>query len=198
MKKAHLLFYLLLLECYPIYGQYGYLEEGVGGGTHFSAKVGFGGVIKKVNNFSLSMYYLSRRSNNAPADYHPGLVFFGDGRPQTITELICPMYGKVFYMANSNSRFVVKGGLAIGSVINPVNFVPAHSTSWLYLGPNYIYSTNTDITAGIVLNPSIELPVCRVFGLSFGMYCVFTSKSSSIGLEGNILLGVVRNKKRNL
>lgn len=187
----------MLFSLYCIPNSYGdvfcYSEFGLGGGTGYSAKLALNFIINKNSFFSLSYYYISNKASTTPPDYEPGLVIFGDATPQQTASLACPMYGRVLYTPKRNTRFILKGGFALGRVSTPENFVPVNP-GWL--GPNYDYSISHDFTAGIILNPSMEVPFGRVFGMSFGLYSILTSQVSSTGVEVNFLLGKLRNKKR--
>jgi len=201
MKRHIFLFNLLAsLCCMPCsYGQvFCYSEFGLGGGTDHSAKLSLDFIINKNNFFSLSYYSISNNASTTPPDYEPGLTFFGNDLPQQTTSLVCPMYGRVLYMPGKNTRFILKGGLALGRVSTPENFVPLVPQGWFWLGPNYTYNINHEFTAGIILNPSVEIPFGRVFGMSVGLYSILTSQISSTGLEVNFILGKLRNKKKDM
>ena len=111
--------------------------------------------------------------------------------------MLALMYGKVFFYKNHYKvRYTLKGGIALGDAMTPTNYRSINLGTYSYnFGPDYNYSYHTVFNYGIVLNPTIELPISRGFGFSFGAFSIINPISSSVGLEANLLIGKLRNKR---
>ena len=172
---------------YDPHGLFIYGDIGGGGGTHGSFNMTMNVIDKKDNVFSLGYCLSSHRDRARPGDFAPGLLSF---YPQQYISMFNLMYGKVFFLSPSKDRLLLRGGISLGVANTPDNYEP--SGSWL--GSNYTYGDKRQFCAGIVLNPTIELPVGSKVGFSFGVYANINYVSPVLGLEATMLFGKVRNK----
>ena len=169
-----------------------YDETGIGYGTHFSFQTAINCIFNNDQVAALGFYRNSRLAPDAPSDYHTGVL---TGLPRQRLNMLGFMYGKVLYARNYKLRYVLKGGLAIGDATTPANFQPAGNGAIWYFGPNYTYSNNTVFNYGVVINPTVELPLSPYFGFSLGIFSMINPISSSAGLEANVIFGRLRDKK---
>jgi hypothetical protein len=168
-------------------GTFIYGDIGGGYGTHGSFNMTMNVIDKHDNIFSLAYCFSSRRDNQRPGDYKPGLLDF---YPQRTVSMYGLMYGKVFHLPNSVARFIVRGSITAGIATYPENYTA--SSGWF--SSNYDYTTRREFCAGLMLNPMIELPVHSKSGFSFGLYGNINYVSPVFGLEGTMLFGKLRNK----
>ncbi len=169
-----------------------YGEEGLGYGTHFSFKTAVN-CISNDHILSVSYYHNSRPAPDAPSDYRAGLLA---GLPKQKLNMFGLMYGKVFYSQMHTTRYTLKGGIALGNARTPANYQENGIGGYIYsFDPNYSYSYHTVFNYGMVLNPTIEFPVGTGFGFSIGAFSIVDPVSSSVGVEGSLLFGKLRNKK---
>ena len=198
MKKIKL-FLCLLLTCpslfsmaqdsarYNPHGLFIYGDIGGGYGTHGSFKMTMNVIDKKDNVFSLAYCFSSHRDPKMPADFHPGL--FGLYPQQTLS-MVGLMYGKAYSRSSSVVRFIVRGGLSFGVASTPDNY----QLSGGWFDSNYDYGSRKEFCAGIILNPTMELPLGRKAGLSLGFYGNINYVSPVFGLEGTMIFGKLRNR----
>lgn len=169
-----------------------YIDAGLGGGDVLSTKAGLNYVFNESNVFSFTLYQHFKTTVNYPADYNGGGILLQSNIPKDYMTIGVLMYGKMLYSKVQNIRYNLKAGIAIGYVTNKINF--RHSSGGWFQS-NYDYDTKNNRIAGIVLNPTIEFPFNHACGLSFGLFSAITTEMSSFGIEGNILLGKVRNRR---
>ena len=168
---------------------YIYGEAGGGGGNFASGKFGVNAIYQNLC-FGISYYGQFANAQNVPPDYDPGLVIF-NRLPQQTLNFVCFTAGWVVYAHNPRIRYLLKGGLALGSSTLPDTYTPVY---YGYFGPNYDVSYQTIFLAGLHLNPTIEFPLTRGFGLSVGLWSNINTVRSSYGIEGNILFGRLRGR----
>ncbi len=193
MKKIILLCVIVIfaINCFAQQQNLLYMEAGAGGGTHVSFKFGLNYVFYESNVVSALLFSNFKNDPSVPGDYQRDL--FG-GRPKDYMTIGAFMYGKMLYSIDREVRYNLRGGLALGNVTTPVNFRKRYTYSYLF-GSNYDYDQDTKNTAGVVLNPTIEFPFGRAFGLSVGLFSVISAEMSSFGVEGSMLIGRVRHKR---
>jgi hypothetical protein len=88
----------------------------------------------------------------------------------------------------------LKGGFFMGTYEYPDNFVPQQSSGMFFTSSNYSFEYKTDKVFAAKISPTIELP-SRFAGLSIGLFGLIVPKSSTAGLQINVLLGKVRNRR---
>ena len=197
MKKVVIIVIALLYSC-GAYCQsnnaFIYGETGIGYGSHFSVKAAVNSIFDSNRIISVGYYLNARPAPGVPSDYYGGI--FGSKPQQTLNMLVL-MYGEVFFDKNHfKVRYTLKGGIALGNAKTPTNYTSNNLGTYIYnLGPDYNYSYHTVFNYGIVLNPTIELPISRGFGFSFGAFSIINPISSSVGLEANMLIGKLRNRR---
>ena len=168
-------------------GFFTYGEIGGGQGTHTSFKMGADVIDKRNRLYSLFFCYSSHKDPNRPSDIGRG--FFG-GYPQQSLFMFGLMFGKALPIKSTVSRFILKGGISGGASLTPENY--KYSSSWL--GNGYLFDKKQETCYGIVLNPTIELPVFSKSGFSFGLYSNINNISTVVAVEGTMQFGKLRNK----
>ena len=160
-------------------------EVGLGAGSHTSFKMAVNSVFAKNNILGLIISLGVRDGMFVPSNYNSGsLIKLGDGIPNEKVFAIGIMYGKMLYSTSPMVRISLKGGLAYCAVVEPKNFKYGH---YGFFGPNYTYDRVTVPTLGLVLNPGIEFPFAKGFGMGLGILSCINKESSTIGAELSIL-----------
>ncbi len=165
-----------------------YGEMAISYGTHLSGKVGINTIYPNDNILSVIAFFDTRRDPNAPSDFKQGLIATN---PQQTLYMTGVCLGKVLYTDHQAIRYTVKGGASLGMIRTPENY---EGNSGLF-NSNYTYSHKTQVTAGLLINPTVEFAIARRFGFSFGMFSNVTFNSLVVGMEGGILFGRLRNRK---
>ncbi len=179
-------------EAKPRY-PYVYLETALSLGTHQSAYSDLNMIFH--NNYILSLYYLNcgRNSPTVPKDYGSDLLGF---KPLQIVSMSGLTFGKLFYSKSPLIRYVLKGGISLGTVSTPENFVKVyHTGGWFWSGPNYEFTNHKEFTPGILLNPEIEFTLGRYFGFTFGGFADLNPISTVAGFDLGLIFGKVRNHR---
>ena len=165
-----------------------YGEFGGGYGTHGSFKWALNFINSTNRITTVCFVFSAHRDPGCPSDFSPGLF---EMTAQQKLFMLGVMSGKVFYSGAANIRYTLKGGLSAGIVSTPTDY--AKSGGWF--SANYTYNLKSELTPGLLLNPTLELPLNRHFGFSFGLYANINLISPVFGLEGSMLFGKLRNKR---
>ena len=144
------------------------------------------------NNSIFSLYYgaSTHRASTTPSDYTKGIL---DGDPQQTLGSVIFCFGKIFNTNSPYVRYVLRGGLSGGTVATPTNFQP--NSGWF--SSNYTYSYKNELTMGLVLNPAIEFPLTRHFGLAAGGYANINPVMPVFGVDVTLIFGGVRHHLDN-
>lgn len=128
------------------------------------------------SNYSLGLFSLSRPKDRLSFEYFTigGVLKFKD-----------------FHFVRLN--------LAVGVArIKEKKITEWESTYGGPYGSNYIPKSNLVESTGIILNPSLELPLGRGIGISISPYAIFSNKLQSAGCSFNVMFGLLRgNYKTN-
>ncbi len=183
-------------------GPFIYGELGGGWGNFGSYHCAITGIFAKDNMISIGYTYNVRKTPELPSDFKSAYWSFGgaDPDPQQRLSMFALMYGKVFYTRSPNVRFVARGGLSAGNAFYSSDFTSAAviTTTGLFGDnhtSNYSWTDQQKPVIGLLLNPSVELPISRIFGFSLGLYANINPVASAFTFDANIILGKLRNKK---
>ena len=148
------------------------------------------------NKYSLGIGYFEqgKKPGNLPPDYEKGfmtLFTFGEGTARDNLRTVSFTFGKVFYSKlNSAIRYNIKAGLTYSVVKRPTNWVKLNNG--LFSWENYSYNYEKFHEPGILINPTIEVPLLKFLGFSAGPYVFMNQKTISYGIELTTLIGYVR------
>ena len=204
--KRILLTLLLILNWLFVHAQkdkklYLYGELGVGFYDEIAGKAALNSVF--LRNNIITVNYLNQEANahNIPDDYQPEWALFrlfgDDGMPQYDMEMWSVLYGKMLFTESPTARFSLKGGFTFGKVIYPYLYVPKTISGFYILGQpsNYSVYYKEEQVRGIVLNPVLELPFSRFWGLTLGFNANINNYKSLYMLELTTIFGKIRAKK---
>jgi len=148
------------------------------------------------NKYSLGIgfYEQEKKPGNRPPDYQKGilsLLTFGLGGARDNIQSASFTLGKVFYSkTNSAIRYHIKAGLTYSVVKRPTNWVKLEDV--LFSMENYLYDYEKFYEPGILINPTIEVPLLKFLGFATGPYVLLNQKTISYGLELTYMIGYVR------
>lgn len=170
---------------YSCYGEIGY-----GGGNFNSFKLGLNGIYKKFA-FGITFYNQWADATGVPSDYHAGFAIFGSGTPQQSIGTCCISGGWVFNTHSAYMRYVVKGGLVIGTYNKPTDYTKIPP---VFFGSNYDVTTKDYAAVGFCFNPTVEFPLGAGFGFAAGAFGNLNTGHSTFGFEASIIFGRLRNR----
>lgn len=152
--------------------------------------------------FYILLNEYSKKDPNTPEDYRPGTNFFNKKTyPYLFNRAISIGYGNVYKTNIKNVSYNLKGGISYNFTIIPTNYAPNSSTSSSWFGTtssNYQYDHVEKKNFGIVLNPSVNITLSRVNGISFGLYSNLNKEFSKIQFDILLDFGRMRDKKEKI
>ncbi len=172
-----------------------YGELGGGYGNFSTFKAAINGIYNNDYCFGIAYYGQSRRADNIPADFNPGLDYLIVQRPQQTLNTINITAGKVILTQYKMIRYLLKGGISIGYCKTPANYT--ESSNGYLLSSNYDVTYDSKMAVGLVLNPTVEFPFCPGFGLNLGLTCNLNTSQSYFGAEAGLIFGKTRNRSRH-
>lgn len=205
MKKCFLLYftYCLLLVIFApqkssSQSSHYYLSVGIGRGNTTSGSIQFE---KAKNRISYGVVYLSEygKAKNVPANFQPGLTFFGNGIPKISLNSFGISIGKYFLLDNG-LRLHLKAAPMLSIVKKPSHFRPRASSCTgmgicLGLGSNYNFDFVKIVTPSLLLNPILEIPLARKFAVFVDAGSNLNAKYITIYGGGGLLFGFGGAKK---
>jgi len=148
------------------------------------------------NKYSLGMGYFEqeKKPGNLPSDYEKGifsLFTFGLNGVRDNIKTASFTLGRIFYnKSNVRIRYNIKAGITYSAIKTPTNWV-WHNYGLLSL-ENYTYDYKKNHVIGVLINPTIEVPLLKFLGFSAGPYVFMNPKAISYGIELTTLIGYVR------
>ncbi len=165
-------------------------------GNYLGVNVNANYVLKETYSFKIGYSRLIRLPQAAPENYSSGLVgllTFGMANPYDQMQNIQIMAGKVYKM---NKKGTIRANLSLGLgftiITEPTNWQPTETGS--FLGPNYTYDYGEYNTISLIINPKIEFPFTRYYGLELSPMLQINKDRTYIGLGIGHMIGLLRGK----
>lgn len=174
-----------------------YYKLTLGYGTHLVLNQSFHHVNKRGFSLGFQQAYEIRRMRNLPEDFERGFLFARV--PSVIIKSQAVLVGKVMEHPRGLMQFDLRGGINFGTVQKPVNFVKKSKTEPGMSPPfsnNYKYDIEKKSFVGLVINPTVNLNLSRVVGLSLGARANLNPNDISVGFEAGLILGYLRGKRK--
>ena len=166
-----------------------YMTGGAGVGNFYGPSLGV--ELGIADRYSLGFTYYDHKKlpANRPSDYKSGITgmfsFWGNVARDHLQSYA--FTGGIYLPTQSEkSRWHLKAGIVREQVSYPVNWEKINNSQ---TDENYNYTIRQKNTWGILLNPTYEITLYRVFGLAAGPYLLLNKEKSSVGIEVNYLLG---------
>ena len=175
---------------------YVYGELGYGRGAEGMLKIAINTVFAHNNILTLNYCFASKRADNLPPDYNPNDLL-GKHWPQKSISMAGISYGKMIFSTSPMVRFSLKAGVVAGVINMPTDFVPVpQNGGWFSLtGPGqYNYSMQRDFAIGLVLDPTVELPLGRDLGITAGPYLNLNAQNPIVAFDVCVAFGRIRGK----
>lgn len=169
-----------------------YLELGLGYGTHTEFKAAINKRLDGDKIASIAFSIFSKNYGNVPAGYTSGgLRIIDDGIPNQYSMLVSALYGKVLPQSRC-VRVCMKYGISLGMSKYPVFYNVPNRGGWYGSASGIEDEEKGKFTAGLAVNPVVELKCSKSFGISLGLNGNLNTFSPSLCAELNILKGSMR------
>lgn len=175
-----------------IFGQFTY-----GNGSHEIISGSLTYINKKGFSITLQAANESRNSKNVPPDYEPGwLVIFGDGIPNESISTTSILAGKVLEEESRLIRLNLRAGISYGIIERPVNFVKKSKSAFIFGSTSYYeYDIQKNRYIGLILNPTMDIMISRIVGLSTGIRANINGQTITYGGEIGLQIGSLRKRR---
>lgn len=148
----------------------------------YSIKVGFIGNI--------------RTPVSRPADFSGGLMklfTYGTSNPYDHLENLQICFGKIYTLNNNNTiRANISIGIGYTTIREPNNWVKLNDN---FLTANYDWSYSSLNTISLIINPKIEFPFTRVYGLSISPMLQINKYRTYYGIGIGHMIGLLRKRE---
>lgn len=135
-----------------------------------------------------------RLSRSRPEDYHSGiggLISLGLSNPYDVLENYQVNLGKIYPLNNNGTiRLNLLAGVGLTTIREPANWEPFTAV----LGSNYTFAYEKYRTLSLIINPKIEFPLTRFFGLTVSPLIQLSKNRSFYGIGFGDMLGLLRKK----
>jgi len=175
-----------------------YLTGGLNAGNFWGMNLNLNYIFN--NNYSLQagISDLFRDSKSKPEDFTSGLtglLTFGLSNLIYYDEMdnYQILLGKIFKTnKNSSTRFNIAGGIGYTYLTEAVNW--KHVTNYT-IGENYTYDIVKHGSISLIINPQVEFPFSRFFGITCSPMLLINKDRTYIGIGIGAMLGLLREKK---
>lgn len=151
---------------------------------------------KNKYSFGIGFYEHVKKPGNLPTNYKKGalsLLTLGEGVAQDNLQSLSLTLGRVYLRkSNTGIRYNLKAGVTYSVSKTPANWVKLNEGGGLLSMENYSYSYEKYREIGILINPTIDLPLLKFLGFSVGLYSFLNLKTISCGIELTTLIGCVK------
>ena len=150
------------------------------------------------NNYSFKIGYKGniRKPISQPEDYSSGLtgvLLFGAANPYDQLENYQIGIGKIYNLNNSGTiRANISLGLGYTIINEPENWVRINNG---FLAENYSWNYNKSTTFSVIVNPKIEFPFSRFYGLTISPLLQINKDRTYIGIGIGQMIGLLRKRK---
>ncbi|HPF50230.1 MAG TPA: hypothetical protein PK335_01585 [Draconibacterium sp.] len=203
MKRA-LSIFLLLLSFSQISAQFSeknalFLSSEMFAGNYWSINMCLNYIYNEQYSFQLGVSDMLRKAKTQPADFSSGLfgvigtfglsqIHFDEMQNYQV------LFGRIVKpKVNGTTRFNLTAGLAYTVINEPTNWQRVDDSYGL--GANYTYEISTQNTISLVINPKIEFPFTRLFGLTVSPLLQINKHRTFIGVGAGFMLGLLRPQK---
>ena len=197
MKTLFLAF--LLLAAIPANAQFSqknalYLTTEIGKGNYLGLNAGINYVYNQTYSFAVGFSGQIRKAKTTPADYSSGItgIFsFGLANPSDQMGTLYLTAGKIFLIEQTGSvRFHLSLGMGYTVITEPANWQPAEGGG---ITENYTYDAYSYGTISLIINPKIEFPFTRYFGLTLSPVLQLNKDRIYIGIAFGSMIGILKS-----
>ncbi len=143
-------------------------------------------------SFKLGYCVNVREPKSLPHDYYGGLGEIFSFEPYDQLENYHFAIGKVYRM---NDKGTIRANLSLGIgyaiIEKPQNWERIEGG---ILGGNYTYDYHRTNTVSLIINPKVEFPFTRFYGLTVSPMLIITKDSTYIGIGIGHMVGLLKRK----
>lgn len=165
-------------------------------GNYYGGGITLDLIHKNKYSFGIGFYEHVKKPENLPTDYKKGalsLLTLGEGIARDNLQSVSLTLGRVFLSkSNSGIRYNLKAGVTYSVSKTPDNWVILNDGGGLLSMENYSYNYKKYHEIGILVNPTIDLPLLKFLGFSVGPYSFLNLKTISYGIEISTIIGCVK------
>ncbi|MCM4159926.1 hypothetical protein FHG64_05630 [Antarcticibacterium flavum] len=200
MKKTLIL--LFILFCFnTVHAQFAqnhaiYHSAEVSAGNYLGVDINANYVLRESYSFKIGYSGFIRRPVAAPENYSSGIIgllTLGLANPYDQLQNIQLMAGKVYKF---NKKGTIRANLSLGvafTIINePTNWEPVETSS--FLAQNYTYDYQSYNTLSLIINPKLEFPFTRYYGLSLSPLLQINKDRMYFGIGIGQMIGLLRGR----
>jgi hypothetical protein len=174
---------------------FAYIESGAGVGlmTTYNPCINF---VYGKHMISYIGMAATRVAPDLPSDFVAGHFLGYNGvPPDQVFQANGLMYGRVIYTNSIYFRYVLRGGITQYNIQTPEKFIKQDPNNGLLTSnDNYSYTNTQKSGIGLILYPTLEIPISGAAGFSLGVYMQYTPELMLYGGNINILFGRLRHK----
>ena len=177
-----------------------YLTGGLNGGNFWGMNLNLNYILNNNYSFQAGISGLFREPKSKPDDFTSGLTgLFTLGLSNWLYYDEMDNYqilvGKIYKSNNSGTtRFNIAGGIGYTNLTEATNWKRVTDYT---IGENYTYDIVKHGTISLIINPKVEFPFTRYFGIILSPMLQINKDRTYIGLGIGAMLGLLREKKNS-
>ena len=152
-------------------------------------------IYKEKYSFKIGYTGNIRKPNSQPENYRSGLtglLSFGLADPYDQLENYHVAFGKIYNLNKSGTiRANVSLGLGYTTIREPENWELINDA---FLTENYTWNYKKYNAVSIIINPKIEFPFTRFYGLTISPMCQISKDRSYFGIGIGQMIGLLRTR----
>lgn len=165
-------------------------------GNYIGVDINLNYIYKENYSFKIGYTGNIRKPKSQPEDYSSGLtgvLLFGSANPYDQLENYQIGVGKI-YKLNPSGTIRANLSLGIGCTIisEPENWVRINNG---FLAENYTWNYKKYSTISVIINPKIEFPFSRLYGLTISPLIQLNKDRTYIGIGIGQMIGLLRKRK---
>ena len=165
-------------------------------GNYIGVDINLNYIYKENYSFKIGYTGNIRKPKSQPEDYSSGLtgvLLFGAANPYDQLENYQIGVGKIYKLNPSGTiRANISLGLGYTIIKEPENWVRINNG---FLAENYTWNYNRYSTFSLILNPKIEFPFSRFYGLTLSPLVQINKDRTYIGIGVGQMIGLLRKRK---
>ena len=202
--KQILFTFLLIFSVYQVNAQFSenhaiYHSSEITVGNYLGIDINANYVLKEKYSFKIGYSGFIRKPKGAPENYSSGLfgaLTFGLANPYDQIGNIQISAGKIYPL---NKKGTIRANLSLGlgftSIREPTNWQPLYGG---FLDENYSYEYHKYHTVSLIINPKIEFPITRIYGLTLSPMILINKDRTYMGIGVGHMIGLLRKKNKTI
>ncbi|WP_245583439.1 hypothetical protein [Salinimicrobium terrae] len=198
--KKYYFFFLLFFTINNIKAQFSinnpiYFTSELTAGNYLGVDIHFNYLLNEEYSFKMGYSGHLREPKSAPYNYSPGffgILSFGLKNPFDKLGNYHVMAGRIY---NLNKKGTIRANISLGLGLAVIK----EPTNWQILErgllyQNYTFDYNKYYTLGLILNPKIEFPFTKYFGLTLSPMLQINKDRTYIGIGIGHMIGPLRRE----